>query len=175
MFSTLCQHECRLGCVANTRDVIGHGDIGVYLFDGIAALMAYSAECELPFRVGVAFGECFIDQETNRYLGQPIIDAYLVEQNQQWFGGACHPNCDEAPFIQAVEKNALILPYEVPVKMEDLSLHKAIEWISWTNPNFDEFLKDKLSTIEKQDVHLKYKNALNFYYVVRPPENIFRS
>ena len=42
-------------------------------FDGIAALMAYSAECELPFRVGVAFGECFIDQETNRYLGQPII------------------------------------------------------------------------------------------------------
>jgi len=59
--------------------------------------------------------------------------------------------------------------------MEDLSLHKAIEWISWTNPNFDEFLKDKLLTIEKQDVHLKYKNALNFYYVVRPPENIFRS
>ncbi|KRF09637.1 hypothetical protein ASG89_15580 [Paenibacillus sp. Soil766] len=78
------------------------------------------------------------------YISQPIVDAYLTEQNQQWFGGACHTSCLNAPFFQnVVVGNGLVIPYEVPVKNEGRYLDNAIEWVSWADVNFDEYLKEE--------------------------------
>lgn len=141
-------------------------------FDGIAALLAYSAECRLPFRTGVSYGECYIDQNTNTYIGLPIVNAYRTEQNQQWLGGACHPSCHNAPyFLDVVIGNGLVIPYQVPVKDETLLLNNAIEWVSYTEANFSDFLMSQINA-NIPGVSIKYRNTMNFYNVVRPPYNL---
>lgn len=42
----------------------------------------------LAFRIGVAFGEVWIDQASSIYMGPGIVRAYLCEQKQDWMGGA---------------------------------------------------------------------------------------
>jgi hypothetical protein len=145
--------------------------IGVQnFFDGLGALLAYSSVNNLPFRTGVSYGECFIDVANNMYLGEVIVEAHEVEQNQQWFGGACHPNCTNAPFfINVVKRNALVIPYEVPCKNESLRLQDAIEWVSYAPPDHDELLRDRISNTSQADVQVKFRNALNFYSLIRPP------
>lgn len=142
-------------------------------FDGIACLLAYSAEYWLPFRVGVSYGESYIDQDSNTYIGTPIINAYLAEQNQQWFGGACDSSCDEAPFFkEVVRKNGLVIPYEVPTKKKNPRLTNAIEWVSYSQVNLDDdFLRPQINST-KPEISIKYKNAMNFYSLIRPPVSL---
>ena len=47
----------------------------------------------MPLRAGLAFGECTIDPAREINVGQPIIDAYHTEMEQEWVGGAFHPSC----------------------------------------------------------------------------------
>ncbi len=157
---------------ANNPDDI----ISVHLFfDCIGALIAYSTQHELPFRVGVSYGECYVDQNTNIYMGQPIIDAHLTEQNQQWIGGACHASCIGAPFFETVTRNVLVIPYEIPRKDIEKDLKMAIEWVSWAEVNMDDYLKNEITKASRQDIKIKYMNTMNFYSVVRPPASLLNT
>lgn len=148
-------------------------DIMIF-FDSLGALIAASLKCELPLRVGVAYGECYIDPIKNSYLGEPIINAYLTEQGQEWIGGACHSSCvEESNFKVTCEKMCLVVPYMVPMKTD---LHAeigdvkyAIEWVSWSDVNTNEVLLNKINEINSAPLRTKYMHSFNFYQFIRPP------
>jgi hypothetical protein len=56
-------------------------------------LQALSLIAELPMRGGVALGECALAPSRGRLVGQPIVDAYLLSEAQDWIGVALHESC----------------------------------------------------------------------------------
>jgi hypothetical protein len=64
----------------------------------VSRLVGSGIVAALPLRIGVAYGECFIDPEAHIYVGQAVVDAYVTEQRQDWIGAACHRTCLETPF-----------------------------------------------------------------------------
>ncbi|WP_406678086.1 hypothetical protein [Moorella sp. ACPs] len=142
-------------------------------FDSLGALVAVSITCGLPLRVGIAYGECYINPSEGKYLGQPIVNAYLTEEAQDWIGGACHSSCLAGPYFEAIqEKLCLVVPYIVPTKPEVRvgELQYALEWVSWAAPSADISLRHMVNCTYDDRIRRKYANALNFYHVVRPPK-----
>jgi hypothetical protein len=39
-------------------------------------------------RAGISYGEAFIDPANSVFIGKPIVEAYQLEQKQQWSGAA---------------------------------------------------------------------------------------
>jgi len=56
----------------------------------LAQLIAGAYLSEIPLRMGVAFGETFVDPERNIIIGKPVGEAFLLEKAQEWVGGAFH-------------------------------------------------------------------------------------
>jgi hypothetical protein len=68
---------------------------------------------EVRIRAGVSFGEAHIDAQNDIYVGSGIIEAYQLEQIQEWSGGAL---ADSA--IEHVNRNSpWLVSYDVPVKL----------------------------------------------------------
>ena len=42
-------------------------------------------------RCGVSYGPAFVDPDNSLYVGRPIVDAYRLEQRQEWAGGPLTP------------------------------------------------------------------------------------
>lgn len=45
-------------------------------------------EATVRFRIGISYGEVFIDTENQIYLGKAIAEAHELQKRQQWSGGA---------------------------------------------------------------------------------------
>jgi len=54
--------------------------------------MQYLMATGFPIRAGVAYDDMFVDTERSVFVGQAIIKAYDLEQNQVWIGGAIDPS-----------------------------------------------------------------------------------
>jgi len=95
----------------------------------IADFIFQSFVCGVPIRVGVAFGQCYIHKSANIFIGQPIVDAHLVEMAQEWVGGALHPNCSPAEMFSWGRLASPVVEYQIPVKEGfELSLGYALDW-----------------------------------------------
>ena len=69
---------------------------------GISRVLENALLRKIPLRGGIAFGESIIkiDKEGNNHeiIGQPIVDAFLLGEAQDWVGVAFHSSC--LPFIE---------------------------------------------------------------------------
>jgi hypothetical protein len=82
-------------------------------------------------RVGIAYGDVFIDPDNSLYVGQPIIEAHQLEQQQQWSGGALAESAYERiPLVARSGQYAdwWIVPYEVPLKEKGPTNMLAVNW-----------------------------------------------
>jgi len=81
-----------------------------------------------------------MDKLRNIYFGKPIIDAYELEEAQQWMGGALHPSVFTRIELIKLEKRDLIgfdapiYHYPVPIKEEYKmknreSVEFALNWV----------------------------------------------
>ncbi len=80
-------------------------------------------------RCGISYGETYIDAENAIYIGQPLIDAHLLEKAQVWSGGALTPEAiDRVPEFArgGTFLDWPVVPYDVPV--ESGSSKVAINW-----------------------------------------------
>lgn len=131
-----------------------YGVINDYLFvkafdqmqNTCAAIMSIAVNQDLPLRGGIAFGDTYIVASKNIYLGQPMIDAHLIEEAQEWIGVAFHESCfseyDHLPTSDDLPKmtgdNSLLLKeglcrvirWDVPVKPES-NIHKLLWALNW--------------------------------------------
>jgi hypothetical protein len=72
-------------------------------------------------RIGVSYGKVYIDPENHLYLGQPIVDAFLLQEKQEWSGGALTGSAEER-IPQEVRDGKFLAPwylvkYPVPHKL----------------------------------------------------------
>lgn len=82
-------------------------------------------------RAGIAYGEVFIDSENSIYVGKPIVEAYRLEQEQQWSGAALAESAEER--IPASARSGqyadwCITPYDVPLKSKGPTRLLAVNW-----------------------------------------------
>lgn len=140
-----------------------------------SSFLGRSIEDEIPLRMGVAEGSVLIDSDSNIYVGQPIIDAYLLESQQQWVGGAVHPSFGSGELLDSPHHD--LVRYEIPLKENSQSQSElAVNWQYCTVGSEDvsvDSLRKKLCTMreqarldvtpeERNSVLMKYENSLRF-------------
>lgn len=99
------------------------------LVDAVACTISDGIDSGWPFRCGIAYGPCVMDNATSLFVGQAIVDAHKTEQNQNWVGGALHPSVlNHATLGKRICGLDNIIQYPVPVKNSALRLNYAFHW-----------------------------------------------
>ena len=125
-------------------------------------------------RVGISYGEAFIDEKNETFLGKPIVEAYKLENKQKWSGGALTKKAEERFGNYLASLNPVeswVVPYDVPVG--DNTTEKLLA-INWTNGIHNNTMKDfywrydrhepsQKECIEHPDVIEKWKNTKEFH------------
>lgn len=78
----------------------------------VKRVMRMALRAEIPLKGAIAYGDIIVDEEQNLFCGQPIIDAYLLEEDLQYMGVVFHHTFEE--------------PYE---KLSDLQYNRVDGWI----------------------------------------------
>lgn len=95
-------------------------------------LFAKAIENNTPMKGGIAYGEISLNKSEQIYFGQAIIDAYLIEEDVNYFGVTAHNSIDK--YIKD-NQNDLDLNYietilfdcSTPLKCGKIE-HKNIDW-----------------------------------------------
>ncbi len=141
----------------------------------VSLLFNVGIKYDLPFRIGIAYGECIIEPENKLYLGLPLINAYYTEGEQEWIGIGCHPSCLESPIksnlcfstSDGIQLGPLIR-YKVPIKKKcDFSVKYTLNWTKWFSniqrEEIEDYIESKIETTENKKYILKWKNTLNYF------------
>lgn len=125
-------------------------------------------------RAGVAYGETYIDSENDLYVGKAIIEAYDLQSQQEWSGGALTSSAENRIPKWVLAENILdwyLTEYPVPLKVgcSDPKPRLAIDWtrgihspipFDWSKESKEPTVKDEE---EKADVVRKWNNTKDFH------------
>jgi hypothetical protein len=93
---------------------------------------------QLALRGAIAYGKAYMDDD-KILIGQPIVDAHLLSEAQEWMGGAIHPsvfNCIRLSDLESLGMigfDAPLCNYPVPLKYNyksEVTINIALNWIS---------------------------------------------
>lgn len=138
----------------------------------LATLVQRAFVIGIPLRVGIAFGEIYIDESRNIIVGQPLVDAYLLEEAQDWVGGAFHSSVP----LQLMNRDGGAIEYTVPLKSShSVECCAALDWCfpfafnpdekllrsnqEYAQRAFTSYLQQEMD----ENVKAKYMNARRFY------------
>lgn len=139
------------GSVPELQELEAHPDVGVAWFSDTVLLYTLRddetcvrnlistvgwllfltiVEGRTRIRGGISYGEAYINSKNSLFVGTPIIEAYRLEQSQQWAGAALTKAAVER--IPEVARSGRfadwwIIPYPVPVKEGTLDT-LAVKW-----------------------------------------------
>lgn len=110
----------------------------------------------IPIKGGIAYGEISVNKTEQIYFGQPIIDAYLLEEDLNYFGVAFHNSVDKFISENYIELNELeyfsksIFQSKIPLKYGKIS-HNCINWFKLliSSTESDDFVLKKNEIIDK--------------------------
>jgi hypothetical protein len=104
--------------------------VGWLTFFSIASKPTF-LENPCKLRGAIAYGELFVDPERNLFFGKPIVDAYKLEQKQQWSGVAltesARKRLQDSPQSRGRHPDWLT-NYSVPCKDQKTIDALAINW-----------------------------------------------
>ena len=92
----------------------------------------------LHLRCGVSYGVAHLDAQNSLYVGQPIIDAYHLEQSQAWSGGALTAAAAERvpqPIRSDGSLDWFLSPYHVPLQNGGTVETLAVDWTAGLHPS----------------------------------------
>ena len=78
----------------------------------VKRVLRMALRSEIPLKGAIAYGDIVVDEERNLFCGQPIIDAYLLEEDLQYMGVVFHHSFEEVYF-----------------KLSDTQFKRVSEWI----------------------------------------------
>lgn len=93
-----------------------------------SSIFIYSLTLHIPLKGCLSFGKLTVDRELQVFFGQPLIDAYLLEEELLYFGVVIHHTAERV--IRAWKYN---MPYfiEMPVIFKSgISTHLNLVWPS---------------------------------------------
>ncbi|HGJ66336.1 TPA: hypothetical protein ENS27_13310 [bacterium] len=133
-------------------------------------------------RIGISYGETFINEEDNIYIGKSIVEAYQLEKSQEWAGGALTKNAEERipEFVKTeflYDKNTIngrifnwyLTYYDVPLKGGFSERLLTIDWtrgihhylpFEWSK-NHKEPTEDEI--FKKPDIVSKWRNTKKYH------------
>lgn len=84
----------------------------------------------LPIKGAIASGLCTVSQGVKPfYFGQPIVDAYLLEENIVLYGVAMHHTVEELAEQLFLRTSRNVFDYALPLK-KGTSRHYVLDWFS---------------------------------------------
>jgi hypothetical protein len=152
--------------VAFTRDASSISSIAIrlasmgFIFEGISA--------RIPLRGAIARGECTVDFRHSIFFGQPIVDAYELSEDQQWYGVVEHENCEpkqegEASVAEIQsDEVSLSEPHYVPLKSGNRDLC-VLNWPAFIES--EAAVEEALSPFKNSDspkLHMYYRKTNEF-------------
>ena len=83
------------------------------VIETVAWLVSVTMDTQTPVRAGVAYGEFYDKPENELYVGKALVEAYELEQAQEWVGGALSPKA-----ARKTPQDAMchLKEYRVPLK-----------------------------------------------------------
>lgn len=87
-------------------------------------------------RGGISYGRAYMDPTNSRFVGRPIVNAYRLEQAQQWSGAALTPEAVERVPEAARDGHYWdwwVTPYAIPLKNGTLD-GLAVNWTTGIHP-----------------------------------------
>jgi hypothetical protein len=132
-----------------------------YFLIAVRYLFGKCLDAKIPIKGGIAHGEISVNKSEQIYFGQPIIDAYLLEEDINYFGIAFHNSTDD--YITKNYNELIKLDYfsksifraKIPLKYGKIT-HNCINWF-----------KVLISSVESDDFDLKKNEIIdklnNFY------------
>jgi hypothetical protein len=85
---------------------------------------------KLPIRGAITEGELIVSNGIE--IGQPIVDAYLMEQKQEWIGCWVAEKCIKRISSAARQENLkekTVVKYDIPLKEDKVKQLDALNWI----------------------------------------------
>lgn len=135
-------------------------------FDVCNIIIADSIVMKMPLRVGIAFGQVCIHPEISLFVGKPIVDAYSIEEEQKWIGGACHTSCLDAPHFGRVDLPWHdVVEYEVPTQNSSQRMF-ALNWPRFTTEEVLSLLDQGAAKVVSPTVLRKYQETKTFFQYV---------
>lgn len=104
--------------------------ISQHFYSFLCDLVSFALFQGIPLRGAISFGATFVDANTGIVVGQPVIDAYRLEQAQEWIGVALHPTCSNRS--QHKEASFFIVRYSPPLKPTASDTPSVT--LDWTTP-----------------------------------------
>ncbi len=106
---------------------------------------------EIPMKGGVAYGKVSLNKSEQIYFGQAIIDAYLMEEDVNYFGITLHNSVDKyiddnIEDIKNDNVNYRLFECKTPLKSGNIE-HRNIDWFKMLN--LPSLSNDKIEQIEK--------------------------
>ncbi len=142
--------------LALTRDASDTSSLLIQLVSQMFFLHALRLGTAL--RGAISFGTVTADFEHSIFFGQPVVDAYLLEQDQAWYGIVEHSSVEPGASELtgdlreiAPDEVALTLQHDVPLKSVGVSPMSAINWpiLCGDLERADELLRHLRSDSEK--------------------------
>ncbi|MEP2937499.1 MAG: hypothetical protein ABJM06_09195 [Gilvibacter sp.] len=115
---------------------------------GVKWLFAQAIEKSIPMKGALAYGEISLNKSSQIYFGQPIIDAYLLEEEVNYFGLVMH-NSIEKYFNENKENsssNYNLSELRTPLKCGVIS-HLNLLWFKEKDTDFIK-LKNKIKDFQ---------------------------
>jgi len=126
-------------------------------------------------RAGPAYGPAYVDSPYAMFVGQPIIDAARLEEQQQWSGGALHESaCERVRRVAGATPpmDWWVIPYAVPLKGGETLHTLAVNWnegihapdwrLRWSSTSTDPSAND---WAERPDVCHKFVQTRRFHEI----------
>jgi len=120
---------------------------------------------DTKIRAGISYGDVYIDEAKDIYLGPAIIEAFEFQGDQDWAGGALTDSAADRVPKYVLSQNVYdwyLTQYEVPLKNKPVKLRLAIDWTRGIHASLP---FEKLTPISP-DVLRKMENTKHFHDLV---------
>lgn len=98
------------------------------LIEVLSKVMKYALSIGLPMKGAIAMGEVSVDLVKNLTFGQPLIDAYLIEESIVLYGIVIHNSVEDIVRKKAFQN--YVMDTKIPLKSGTAS-HYILRW--WRN------------------------------------------
>jgi len=132
------------------------------LLSSSAYLIAAAIDIGWPLRGGLAYGQCVLDRDTRTFIGQPIVNAYHLEESQEWIGAGLHASVIEHPLLgTSITRHEDVIAYAVPTKRSSLPISYAIHWCPYS-ARARVAIREMKSRVTNRKARRYYKQTLKY-------------
>jgi len=106
----------------------------LFIFAYILMILRVAMEKGIPVKGAIAFGEMTVKPDKSLYFGQPIIDAFELQNELKIYGVVLHDTCEKRLYELKNIEGKGIVKYLVPMKSGRIT-HYIVDWTSSIDEN----------------------------------------